>query len=322
MRGSGSQRSRDRSATSRRSGRSRRRAGSAGHATAWSERTTASHRGASGVAALTQPCPQAAPRPHAHAPAAARRTHREALADAQDHRAATHGVQADGPALLPDRSTSTPSHRGAARAELIECQLADSSSERREDLAQRPHHQGRARWRFASSRAPTPASWATPSSITIASTSPVAVAVAEGLVTPVVRNADRLGVLAISQTVRELAGRAKDKKLKPEEMQNGTFSISEPRHVRHRRIQRGDQPARGRDFWPSAPCATNPYVKKRVRGCGQAHEAHHELRSSRGRRRGRRRMAQGSSRLARVLYVDAALNAVPRAGSAGRNSNT
>ncbi len=54
----------------------------------------------------------------------------------------------------------------------------------------------------------------------------VAVAVAEGLVTPVVRNADRLGVLAISQTVRELAGRAKEKKLKPEEMQNGTFSIS------------------------------------------------------------------------------------------------
>jgi pyruvate dehydrogenase E2 component (dihydrolipoamide acetyltransferase) len=54
----------------------------------------------------------------------------------------------------------------------------------------------------------------------------VAVAVPDGLLTPVVRNADRLGVLAISQTVRELAKRAKDKKLKPEEMQNGTFSIS------------------------------------------------------------------------------------------------
>jgi pyruvate dehydrogenase E2 component (dihydrolipoamide acetyltransferase) len=54
----------------------------------------------------------------------------------------------------------------------------------------------------------------------------VAVAVPEGLLTPVVRNADQLGVLAISRAVRELAGRAKDKKLKPEEMQNGTFSIS------------------------------------------------------------------------------------------------
>jgi pyruvate dehydrogenase E2 component (dihydrolipoamide acetyltransferase) len=54
----------------------------------------------------------------------------------------------------------------------------------------------------------------------------VAVAVPDGLLTPVVRNADQLGVLAISKQVRELAGRAKEKKLKPEEMQNGTFSIS------------------------------------------------------------------------------------------------
>jgi pyruvate dehydrogenase E2 component (dihydrolipoamide acetyltransferase) len=54
----------------------------------------------------------------------------------------------------------------------------------------------------------------------------VAVALTDGLVTPVVRDADRLGVLAIAQTVRELAERAKAKKLKPEEMQGGTFSIS------------------------------------------------------------------------------------------------
>jgi pyruvate dehydrogenase E2 component (dihydrolipoamide acetyltransferase) len=54
----------------------------------------------------------------------------------------------------------------------------------------------------------------------------VAVAIPDGLVTPVLRNADRLGVLEISQRVRELAGRAKEKKLKPEEMQGGTFSIS------------------------------------------------------------------------------------------------
>jgi pyruvate dehydrogenase E2 component (dihydrolipoamide acetyltransferase) len=54
----------------------------------------------------------------------------------------------------------------------------------------------------------------------------VAVAVAEGLVTPVVRDADRKGVLAIAREVRALAGRARDKKLKPEEMTDGTFSIS------------------------------------------------------------------------------------------------
>ena len=54
----------------------------------------------------------------------------------------------------------------------------------------------------------------------------VAVSVPDGLVTPVVRDADRKGVLAISREVRELAARARDKKLKPEEMSGGTFSLS------------------------------------------------------------------------------------------------
>ena len=54
----------------------------------------------------------------------------------------------------------------------------------------------------------------------------VAVAVAEGLLTPVVRNADQKSVVAIAREVRELAARARTKKLKLEEMQDGTFSIS------------------------------------------------------------------------------------------------
>jgi pyruvate dehydrogenase E2 component (dihydrolipoamide acetyltransferase) len=54
----------------------------------------------------------------------------------------------------------------------------------------------------------------------------VAVAIPDGLVTPVLRRADAMGILEISQRVREMAGRAKEKKLKPEEMQGGTFSIS------------------------------------------------------------------------------------------------
>ncbi len=54
----------------------------------------------------------------------------------------------------------------------------------------------------------------------------VAVSVPDGLVTPVVRDADQKGVLDIGREVRELAGRARDKKLKLEEMQNGTFSVS------------------------------------------------------------------------------------------------
>jgi pyruvate dehydrogenase E2 component (dihydrolipoamide acetyltransferase) len=54
----------------------------------------------------------------------------------------------------------------------------------------------------------------------------VAVAIPEGLVTPVVRDADTKSVLEISAEVRELATKAKAKKLRPEEMSNGTFSIS------------------------------------------------------------------------------------------------
>ena len=54
----------------------------------------------------------------------------------------------------------------------------------------------------------------------------VAVAIPDGLVTPVVRNADQKTVVAIAREVRDLASRARAKKLKPEEMSEGTFSIS------------------------------------------------------------------------------------------------
>lgn len=54
----------------------------------------------------------------------------------------------------------------------------------------------------------------------------VAVAVPDGLVTPVVRGADGKSVLEIAAEVQDLAARAREKKLKPEEMMNGTFSIS------------------------------------------------------------------------------------------------
>jgi pyruvate dehydrogenase E2 component (dihydrolipoamide acetyltransferase) len=54
----------------------------------------------------------------------------------------------------------------------------------------------------------------------------VAVAIPDGLVTPVVRDADRRTVLEIAAEVRDLAGRARQKKLAPEEMVDGTFSIS------------------------------------------------------------------------------------------------
>lgn len=54
----------------------------------------------------------------------------------------------------------------------------------------------------------------------------VAVAVEEGLITPVVRDANKKGVSEISREVKELAGRGREKKLKPEEYTGSTFSIS------------------------------------------------------------------------------------------------
>ena len=54
----------------------------------------------------------------------------------------------------------------------------------------------------------------------------VAVAVEDGLMTPVVRDADQKGVAEIADEVRDLATRARDRTLQPEEMTNGTFSIS------------------------------------------------------------------------------------------------
>ena len=56
----------------------------------------------------------------------------------------------------------------------------------------------------------------------------VAVAIEDGLVTPIVRNADGKGLAEISAEVRELAGRARAKPmgLAPEEYQGGTFSVS------------------------------------------------------------------------------------------------
>jgi pyruvate dehydrogenase E2 component (dihydrolipoyllysine-residue acetyltransferase) len=54
----------------------------------------------------------------------------------------------------------------------------------------------------------------------------VAVAIDDGLITPVIRNAHAKGLVQISEEVRELAGRAREKKLMPDEYMGSTFSLS------------------------------------------------------------------------------------------------
>jgi pyruvate dehydrogenase E2 component (dihydrolipoamide acetyltransferase) len=56
----------------------------------------------------------------------------------------------------------------------------------------------------------------------------IAVALDWGLIVPVIRKADELSLLGVAKTMADLAERARSKKLKPDEVQNGTFTITNP----------------------------------------------------------------------------------------------
>ena len=56
----------------------------------------------------------------------------------------------------------------------------------------------------------------------------IAVALDWGLIVPVIRNADDLSVTGLTRSLNDLAARARAKKLRPEEVQNGTFTITNP----------------------------------------------------------------------------------------------
>src|SRR5215813_4818043 len=56
----------------------------------------------------------------------------------------------------------------------------------------------------------------------------IAVALDWGLIVPVIKNADEKNILGIQRTMNDLAERARGKKLRPEEVQEGTFSITNP----------------------------------------------------------------------------------------------
>jgi pyruvate dehydrogenase E2 component (dihydrolipoamide acetyltransferase) len=54
----------------------------------------------------------------------------------------------------------------------------------------------------------------------------IAVDTPEGLVVPVIQNCERKGIMELAAELAELSGRARDKKLKPQDIQGGCFSIS------------------------------------------------------------------------------------------------
>jgi len=56
----------------------------------------------------------------------------------------------------------------------------------------------------------------------------MAVALDWGLLVPVIRNADQLNLLGLAKTANDLADRARAKKLGPDELKGGTFTITNP----------------------------------------------------------------------------------------------
>jgi len=56
----------------------------------------------------------------------------------------------------------------------------------------------------------------------------IAVALEDGLIVPVVRNAESMSILELSQSIEDLARRARRKGLNPEEVHGGTFTITNP----------------------------------------------------------------------------------------------
>ena len=56
----------------------------------------------------------------------------------------------------------------------------------------------------------------------------IAVALENGLIVPVIRNADEKNLLGLSRAIDDVAGRARTKKLSPDEVQDGTFTITNP----------------------------------------------------------------------------------------------
>ena len=135
----------------------------------------------------------------------------------------------------------------------------------------------------------------------------VAVSIPAGLITPIIVGADTKSVSAISTEMKDLAGRAKEGKLQPQEYQGGTASLSQHGHVRDQAVRSRHQPAAGHD-----------HGDRRGREAALRHqrqpadrdrdERHRQLRPPRHRRRRRREADAGVQAAGRKPAGDAGLS--------------
>jgi pyruvate/2-oxoglutarate dehydrogenase complex dihydrolipoamide acyltransferase (E2) component len=56
----------------------------------------------------------------------------------------------------------------------------------------------------------------------------IAVALDEGLIVPVIKGADSMNLVGLGRAIQDIASRARTKKLSPDEVQKGTFTITNP----------------------------------------------------------------------------------------------
>ena len=207
-------------------------------------------------------------------------------------------------AAAPDQSKQTVPHFylsvtcDARQAQAAREQLNASAPQGRgrqaavEALDQRLHHQGHGPCAAEGARRQCHLGRRLRSCSTRSSDVGVAVAVEGGLFTPVVRAAETKTLTAISTEMKDLAAKARARKLVPSEYQGGTAAISNLGMYRHRAVHRHHQPAAGHD--PRG--GRGRRALRAGQGPARARHAddlHALLRSSRGGWRGRRRVAAG-----------------------------
>ena len=164
--------------------------------------------------------------------------------DPQHHRAAAHRVDADDPAFLSDARLR---HRQllAARAEINAAAPKDKDGKPAYKLSVNDFVIKALA--LALKRVPDAnVSWTEGGMLKHKHADiGVAVAIPGGLITPIVRHAESKSLSAISSEMKDLAARAKARKLMPEEYPGRHLVGVEPRHVRHQEFLRRHQPAAG-----------------------------------------------------------------------------
>ena len=93
----------------------------------------------------------------------------------------------------------------------------------------------------------------------------MAVALEDGLIVPVIVDADKKSLREIAGITRELGERARTGKLRLEEVSGGTFTITNLGHLRGRRIHADHQYGRDRDSGRRPDCREARYPSGRDR---------------------------------------------------------